>query len=62
MVFSYDDKVLINNLYLLWAIGPMMISEFHDKNWKRRGLEELLTQCPNSIFIITYNTIVLNSR
>ena len=43
MVFSDEDKVLIKNLYLLKNSGPAkLMSEFPEKNWKRRGLENLL--------------------
>ena len=43
MVFSDDDKVLINNMYLLKNYGPAkLMSELPEKNWKRRGLENLL--------------------
>ena len=43
MLFSYDDKVLIKNLYLLKGYGPAkLMSEFPDKNWQRYGLEDLL--------------------
>jgi len=36
-------KVLIKNLYLLKGYGPAKLkSEFPDKNWKRRGLDDLL--------------------
>jgi len=43
MVFSHEDKVLIKNLYLLKNYGPTkLMSEFPEKNWKRRGLENLL--------------------
>ena len=43
MVFSDEDKVLIKNLYLLKNYGAAkLMSEFPEKNWKRRGLENLL--------------------
>ena len=43
MVFSDEDKVLIKNLYLLKNYGPAkLMSEFPEKNWKRRGLENFL--------------------
>ena len=43
MVLSYDEKVLIKNLYMLKRYGPAKLtSEFPDKNWKWCGLEELL--------------------
>jgi len=43
MVFSDEDKVLIKNLYLLKNYGPAkLMSEFPEKNWKRRGLANLL--------------------
>jgi len=43
MVFSDEDKVLIINLHLLKNYGPAkLMSEFPEKNWKRRGLENLL--------------------
>jgi len=43
MVFSDEDKVLIKNLYLLKNYGPAkLMSEFPEKNWNRRGLENLL--------------------
>jgi len=43
MVFSDEDKVLIKNLYLLKNYGPAkLMSGFPEKNWKMRGLENLL--------------------
>ena len=43
MVFSDEHKVLIKKLYLLKNYGPAkLMSEFPEKNWKRRGLENLL--------------------
>jgi len=43
MVFSDEDKVLIKNLYLFKNYWPAkLMSEFPEKNWKRRGLENLL--------------------
>ena len=44
MVFSYDDKVLIKNLYLLKGYGlAKLMSEFPDKNWKRCAVRFLRT-------------------
>jgi len=46
MVFSEEDKALIKNLYLIKGYGPQkLMSEFPGKNWKRRGLDELLRSC-----------------
>lgn len=43
MVFSDEDKVLIKNLYLIKGYGSLkLMSEFPEKNWKRRGLDKLL--------------------
>ena len=43
MVFSEEDKALIKNLYLIKGYGPQkLMSGFPGKNWKRRGLDELL--------------------
>ena len=43
MVFTYEDKVLIKNLYLIKGYGPTkLISEFPEKNWTRRGLDQLV--------------------
>ncbi len=43
MVFSEEDKALIKNLYLIKGYRPQeLMNEFPGKNWKRRGLDELL--------------------
>ena len=43
MVFSEEDKALIKNLYLIKGYGPQkLMNEFPEKNWNRRGLDELL--------------------
>jgi len=39
MGFSYEDKVLITNLYLIKCYGARkLMSEFTEKNWKKSKL------------------------
>jgi len=43
MGFSYKDKVLIKNLYLIKGYGAQkLMSEFPEKNWKNSSLSKLL--------------------
>jgi len=43
MGFSYEDKVLIKNLYLIKGYGARkLMSEFPEKNWKKSSLNKLL--------------------
>ena len=43
MVFSKEDKILINTLRELKGYdAKRFIKEFPDKNWNRRGLDYLL--------------------
>jgi len=43
MVFSVKDKALIKNLHLLKGYGSYrLLAEFHEKNWKKSGLDTQL--------------------
>jgi len=43
MGFSYEDKVLIKNLYLIKGYGARkLMSEFPEKNWKKSSFNKLL--------------------
>jgi len=43
MIFSDEYKVFVRNLHLLKEHGPMkLITDFCKKNWKIRGLDQLL--------------------
>jgi len=40
MPFSYDNKILIRNLWDAKRYGPRkLMKEFPQKGWKRRGLD-----------------------
>jgi len=42
MGFSYKDKVLIKNLYLIKGYGARkLMSEFPEKNWKKSSFNKL---------------------
>jgi len=43
MGFSYEDKVLIKNLYLIKGYGARKVmSEFTEKNWKKSSSNKFL--------------------